>query len=163
MDTPTLRVSEPRELLSLIPYQLGFHPSESAVAVGLRPPRGRVGLAVRVDLADLAHPVHGPQLARDVAAHLDKDGAHRAVLAVYTERDPREGPDPVVAAAVAHFREATDAPFGEVPAWAVTATGYLSIDCRDSCCPPGGRPLDDLASTQVSAQMVLAGSSVPDT
>ena len=162
MDTPTLRVTEPREMLSLIPYQLGFHPSESVVAVSLRPPRGRVGLAVRVDLADLASPDDGPQLAREVVAHLDGDGADRALLVVYTRDDPRQGPDAVVAAAVAHFREAAEAPYGEVPAWAVTSTGYLSLDCDETCCPPGGRPLADLSSTQVSAQMVLAGSSVAD-
>lgn len=162
MDTPTLRVTEPREMLSLIPYQLGFHPSESVVAVSLRPPRGRVGLAVRVDLPDLASREDGPQLAREVVAHLDGDGADRALLVVYTRDDPRRGPDPVVAAAVAHFREAAEAPYGKVPAWAVTSTGYLSLDCDDTCCPPGGRPLADLSSTQVSAQMVLAGSSVAD-
>ena len=162
MDTPTLRVSEPRELLSLVPYQLGFRPTESVVAVGLRPPRGRVGLVVRVDLADLGHPQHGPQLARDVVAHLGGDGAERALVVVYTRDDPRSGPDPVVAAAVATFREAAEAALGEVPAWAVTATGYLSLDCDGPCCPPGGRPLDDLTSTQVSAQMVLAGAAVAD-
>ena len=160
MDTPTLRVTEPREMLSLVPYQLGFHPTESVVAVSLRPPRGRVGLAVRVDLTDLAEPTHGPQLARDVAALLDGDGAERVVLVVYTHDDPRQGPDSVVADAVEHFREAAEAPFGDVPVWAVTSTGYLSLDCDDACCPPGGRPLSDLASTQVSAQMVLAGSTV---
>lgn len=162
MDTPALRVSEPREILSLIPYQLGFHPTESVVAVGLRPPRGRVGLVVRVDLTDLAHPVHGPQLARGVVAHLDNDGAERALLVVYTRADPRPGPDLVVAAAVRNFREAAEAPFGDVAAWAVTTTGYLSLDCDGPCCPPGGRPLADLASTQVSAQMVLAGSCVAE-
>lgn len=160
MDTPTLRVSEPRELLSLIPHQLGFHPSESAVAVSLRPPRSRVGLVVRVDLADLADPEHGPHLARGVVAHLDQDGAERSLLVVYTAADPREGPDPTVAAALAHFRAAAEAPFGDVAAWAVTGTGYLSLDCADPCCPPGGRPLAELTSTQVNARMVLAGSAV---
>jgi hypothetical protein len=162
MDTPTLRVTEPREMLSLIPYQLGFHPAESVVAVSLRPPRGRVGLAVRVDLTDLASPEDGPQLAREVVAHLDNDGADRVLLVVYTHDDPRRGPDPVVAAAVEHFRAAAEAPYGDVPAWAVTSTGYLSLDCDETCCPPGGRPLADLSSTQVSAQMVVAGSSVAD-
>jgi hypothetical protein len=162
MDTPTLRVSEPREMLALVPHQLGFHPRQSVVAIGLRPPRGRVGLVVRVDLADLADPVHGPRLARNVVAHLDGDGADRALLVVYTDADPREGPDPVVAAAVAHAREAAATPFGEVAAWVVTSTGYLCLDCRGACCPPGGRPLDELASTQVGAAMVLAGSTVAD-
>lgn len=162
MDTPTLRVSEPRELLALIPHQLGFRPGESVVAVGLRPPRGRVGLVVRVDLADLADAGSGPALARGVLAHLDKDGAETAVLVVYTHDDPRRGPDPRVAAAVAHFRDAAAVPFGEVPAWAVTDSGYLSLDCHDDCCPSGGRPLAELEATQVGAQMVLAGSAVAD-
>lgn len=160
MQTPTLRVTEPREMLSLVPHQLGFHPTESVVAVSLRAPRGRVGLVVRVDLPDLASPEAGPQLARDVVAHLAGDGAERAWLVVYTRDDPRRGPDAAVAAAVACFREAGEAAFGDVPAWAVTSTGYLSLDCDETCCPPGGRPLADLSSTQVSAQMVLAGSSV---
>ena len=160
MQTPTLRVTEPREMLSLVPHQLGFHPSESVVAVSLRGPRGRVGLVVRVDLPDLANPDVGPQLARDVVAHLAGDGAERAWLVVYTRDDPRRGPDAAVSAAVSCFREAAEAAFGDVPAWAVTSTGYLSLDCDQTCCPPGGRPLADLSSTQVSAQMVLAGSSV---
>lgn len=160
MQIPTLRVTEPREMLSLVPHQLGFHPTESAVAVSLRPPRGRVGLVVRVDLPDLANPEVGPQLARDVVAHLAGDGAERALLVVYTRDDPRRGPDAAVAAAVGCFREAAEAAFGDTPAWAVTSTGYLSLDCDETCCPPGGRPLADLSSTQVSAQMVLAGSSV---
>lgn len=160
MQTPTLRVTEPREMLSLVPHQLGFHPTESVVAVSLRAPRGRVGLVVRVDLPDLANPEVGPQLARDVVAHLAGDGAERAWLVVYTRDDPRPRPDAAVAAAVSCFREAAEAAFGDVPAWAVTSTGYLSLDCDETCCPPGGRPLADLSSTQVSAQMVLAGSSV---
>ncbi len=149
MDTPTLRVSEPREILSLVPYRLGFHPAQSAVAVGLRPPRGRVGLVVRVDLPDLAHPVHGPQLARGVVAHLDDDGAEHAVLVVYTPADPREGPDPVVVAAVANFREAAALPLGDVPVWAVTGTGYLSWDCR--------KPRLDTLTPMTTAQPLRAG------
>lgn len=162
MDTPILRVSEPREMLALVPHQLGFHPYESAVAISLRPPRGRIGLVVRVDLTDLAHPTHGPALARGLVSHLDRDGADRSVLVIYTAGDPRTGPDPLVAAAVANFREAAEAPFGDVAVWVVTSTGYLALDCTDGCCPPGGRPLAELSATQVSAQMVLAGSAVAD-
>lgn len=163
MDTTTLRVSEPRELLALIPHQMGFRPDESVVLVSLRPPRGRVGLVVRVDLPDLADPDHGPRLARALVGHLDRDGAQRALLVVYTRDDPRYGVGgEVVEAAVEHVRDAAAAPFGEVAAWVVTSTGFLSLDCRDECCPPGGRPLEELESTAVGAQMVLVGSAVAD-
>ncbi|HEY8717893.1 DUF4192 family protein, partial [Pengzhenrongella sp.] len=88
MDT-TIRVREPRELLALLPYQLGFRPQESAVAVALRAPRGRVGLIARVDLPDLGDVLNGPQLARGLVSHLVSDGARRAVLVIYTAEDPR--------------------------------------------------------------------------
>lgn len=160
MTLDTLRICEPRELLALIPHQLGFRPSRSAVAVSLRPPRGRVGLVVRVELADLAEPGDGRRLARALVSHLDRDGAYRCVLVVYTPTDPRGGAEPLVESAVEHFREAAAAPLGDVPVWVVTDRGYLALGCEDDCCPPGGRPLLELEATQVGAQMVLAGSAV---
>jgi len=175
METTTIRVREPRELLALLPYQLGFHPQESAVAVSLRAPRGRVGLVARIDLRDLGDVLHGPQVARGLVSHLVSDGARRAVLVLYTDRDPRSwreragagGGTPahaaLVRAAAEQFRDAADPFLGDVAVWLVAKTGYLSLDCTDDeCCPPGGRPLRDLESTQVGAHMVLAGSLAQD-
>ena len=172
MDATTIRVSEPRELLALLPHQLGFRPQESAVAVSLRAPRGRVGLIARVDLTDLADVVHGPQLARGLVSHLVADGARRAVLVIYTPEDPRFpagggaalGSSPgLVRAAAEQFREAAEPFLPEVGVWVVSRSGYLSLDCADpGCCPRGGRPLRDLDGTEVGAHMVLAGSLIAD-
>jgi hypothetical protein len=165
MDTTTIRVSEPREMLAYLPHQLGFRPSHSAVAVSLRPPRSRIGLVARVDLPDLADIERGPQVARGLVSHLGADGASGAVLVLYTRDDPREpGPTRTLARAAAeHFREAALALLGDVVVWVVTSSGYLALDCEGpECCPPGGRPLRELEATAVGAQMVLAGSSVAD-
>ncbi|GCE75979.1 DUF4192 domain-containing protein [Cellulomonas biazotea] len=162
MDTTTLRVSEPRELLALVPHRLGFHPRESVVAVSLRPPRGRVGVVARVDLDRLADPDAGGARARALVTLLGEDGARRALLVVYTRDDPRGPAGTAVRRAVAHVREAAALSLGDVAAWAVTSTGYLSLDCSDACCPPGGRPLRDLETTQTGARLVLAGSAVLD-
>lgn len=175
MDATTIRVREPRELLALLPYQLGFRPQESAVAVSLRPPRGRVGLVARVDLRDLGEVVDGPQLARSLVSHLVSDGARRAVLVLYTAEDPRlagSGRGATRAAlaraadsraAAEQLREAAEPFLGDVPVWVVVHSGYLALDCTDDdCCPPGGRPLRDLEGTAVSAHMVLAGALVED-
>ena len=159
--TATIRISEPREMLALIPHQVGFRPVESVVAVSLRPPRGRVGLVVRVDLAALADRAAGPALARAVVGHLDRDGARSAVLVVYTAQDPRGEPDHPAELAVETFRAAASW-VADTPAWVVTDEGYLSMDCLDECCPLGGRPLAELEGTQVGARMVLAGSAVAD-
>lgn len=159
----TLRLSEPRELLALVPHQLGFRPHDSAVAVSLRPPSGEVGLVVRVDLAGLADPADGDRLARGLVSHLDRDGARRCVLVVYTDSDPRNDARHVARLAAARVAEAAQGAFGDVPVWVVTPSGYLALDCERACCPPGGRPLWELESTQVGAQMVLAGSVVAPT
>ncbi|MEZ0447806.1 DUF4192 domain-containing protein [Cellulomonas sp. ICMP 17802] len=161
MQTTTLRVNEPREILALVPHRLGFRPRDSAVAVSLRTPRGAVGLVVRVDLPHLADPTDGPTLARSLVSLLDRDTARRAILVLYTERDPR-GEDGPAHQAARHFREAAAQPLGDVLVWVVTADGYLALDCTDDCCPPGGRPLRDLDATQVGATLVLAGSAVAD-
>lgn len=161
MTNTTLLIRDPRELLALVPHRLGFRPRESVVLLSLRPPRGRVGLVVRVDLADLADPQHGPALARALMAHLDRDTAERTVAVVYTEHDPRPG-SASVQAAVRAVRGAAAAPFGAVPVWVVTSTGYLDLDAGTSVYPAGGRPLRDLEGTVVGAHMVLAGSVVLD-
>ena len=83
----------------------GVPPQDSAVAVALRPPRGRVGLIARVDLPDLAEPELGPALCRRLVTHLVGDGASRAVLVLYVAEDPRpwppgDAPDGAVVGAV---------------------------------------------------------------
>lgn len=154
----TIRTTEPRELLSLVPYQLGFRPEDSAVLVSLRGERGRVGLVARVDLEDLADPSTGPTLARTLVRHLEHDGARHAVLVLY----PAPGSD---LARTAAAREAVEIAAGEwlgpLACWVVGETGWWSPDCVDpGCCPPGGRPLAELESTQVGAHMVLSGTAV---
>ena len=161
MQTTTLRVSEPQEILALVPHRLGFRPRDSAVVVSLRPPRGEVGLVVRVDLPHLADVADGPLLARTLVAHLGRDQARRGILVLYTDRDPRGG-DGTAQLAARHVREAAADALGDVPVWVVTPAGYLSLDCAEDCCPPGGRPLRDLDSTQVGATLVLAGSAVAE-
>jgi len=120
-----------------------------------------VGLVVRVDLPHLADPQGGPALARRLLAYLGRDEAEHAVVVLYTDDDPRDRPGPAQRAAE-HLRDAAEPSLGNIPVWVVTRTGYLSLDCVDDCCPPGGRPLVDLDSTQIGAQLVLAGSAVAD-
>jgi hypothetical protein len=119
-DPQTIRVSDPAELLALIPHQLGFQPHESAVAVSLRGPRGQVGMIARVDLDGFADPESGPQLARQMMSHLVSDGAHRVFLALYTD-DPRGALSTLTAA---NIRDAA-LPFfdDEVKVWAVQRGG----------------------------------------
>lgn len=79
--TTTIRITDPVDLVKVVPYQLGYHPQRSLVLIGLR--RKHLGLVQRLDL---------PTLPRDCAAaaelmvgHLRNDGCTAAVLVVYED------------------------------------------------------------------------------
>lgn len=66
-----------------------------------------------------------------------------------------------VRAAVATFCRVVEPMLGDVIQWVVGPAGYYAPGCGDrSCCPEGGRPLGELESTVVGAEMVLAGVHV---
>ncbi len=156
----TIRTSEPRELLSLVPFQLGFRPTRSAVLLSLRGERSRVGLVARVDLADLTDPVHGDHVARALVTHLTDDGAQRAILVVYPGAS-RARAASTVAAVRDVVGRAAEPELRSVDCWVVGPGGYYGADCADpGCCPGEGRPLEELQSTQIGAQMVLTGAAV---
>lgn len=77
---PTLRVHDPKEILSLIPFQLGFVPEKSVVFVSLRGPRRQVGLVARVDVEDFVSE-HSQEILEQLGAHCRNDGA-RSVLVI---------------------------------------------------------------------------------
>ncbi|MET3977360.1 DUF4192 domain-containing protein [Cellulosimicrobium sp. TH-20] len=163
--TTLIRAQGPRELLAYVPFRLGYRPQDSVVLVGLRPPRGRIGLVVRVDVADAADVEHGPQLARSVVGHLAADGARRVVLVVYSDAPLRVAGVAAARAraAVEHCREAAEPHHGPVEAWVVSSTGWYALDCdEDDCCPPEGRSLRELESSEVGAHMVLSGAALAD-
>lgn len=159
--TTTIRTDEPRELLALIPYQLGFRPQESLVVVSVRAERSRVGLVARMDVADLAGPLSGRAAALALVGHLVADGAARALAVLYTSEDLQsEGRGPA-RAALSHVQDVAAENLGPVDAWVVGPRGYYAVGCTDrGCCPVGGRPLAGLEATRIGAQMVLEGIPV---
>lgn len=159
--TSTIRVSEPRELLALIPHQLGFVPTNSMVLVSLREPRSRVGLVARVDLEDLSDSQFGPQLARSLVAHLDSDRASRCILVCYTSvpLQPGDSVPTDARVSVVHLEEAIGDFFPVEGRFIVDPERFHCVDSQLDVSEPG-RPLVDLQSTAVGAQMVMAGNVV---
>lgn len=153
--TTVLRVRQPRDLLSYVPFRLGFAPRESIVVLCLDGGAGRVGLVARHDLPPLWSDV--PSLARVLAALAARDGAASAVLVLY-----RSGPVParVLTALTLAFRVADIA---VLDVFQVDDERYRCLTCSGPCCPSEGWPLSDLDSSVVGAEMVLQGNVVaPD-
>jgi hypothetical protein len=140
-------VRRPADFLAVVPYLLGFHPSESLVAVLSR--RGRVVLTARLDLPtpDLVDPVRDQVLAVAERHHIDE-----AVFAVY-------GEDATVGRAL--LQRLLDGVPGQVrvrEALLVSGGRWWSLTCRTGCCPAEGTPFDPTTS-RLAAEAVYAGLS----
>jgi hypothetical protein len=156
MTTAPARVSSPAEVTALVPHLVGFVPEESLVLVCLTGPRRRVGLTMRVDLAECEDVLDAAASLAARAAHAE---AAAALVVVYTEG--AEPLDPLVDAVDDALTEAgvalQDALLVRGGRW----TSYLCGDPR--CCPPKGTPLDAAPSPAlalVRAEQALAGRAV---
>jgi Domain of unknown function (DUF4192) len=130
-----------RDLLAIVPYLLGFHPTDSVVLLALR---GRqIVFQVRGDL-DSAVPEH-------LAALVARQDPTSAVVLGY---GGGAGVTPVVLGVRAAV-ESAGVPVLDV--LRVADGRYWSYLCAEpSCCPPEGRPYDPAASP-VTVEAVVAG------
>lgn len=169
-DTTTrIRLGDPGALVAALPHLLGFTPTDSLVAVGLRRPRSRLCLTLRLDLAAATETAVLDQLA----AHLRRADATEVVVVVAGSPAAREGP-----------RDAVPPP-GDLPHRAIVRAvrdvcerrrlvlrdalwadrgRWWSYVCTDqSCCPPEGTPVDPRAAEQLAAELALSGRApLPD-
>lgn len=83
---PTVvKISTPADIVSLIPHRVGFHPTESLVALSLGGPRMRDQVAMRCDLPPRSEE---DDFVDHFAQMLDKSKADGAVLVCYTDEPP---------------------------------------------------------------------------
>src|SRR6478609_9743858 len=148
---PKISLSGPAELLTIIPFHLGFQPARSVVVVCFH--GSRLGLVARLDLV-------GPDLAPEATAR---------ILPTLL----RESPSSV---ALVGFEDSRDEALPLLEALAVGVEGarvgvreslvvrdgrWRALDC--DCCPESGRPLPDLADVPAVASYVALGRAVlPD-
>ena len=159
--------AQPRDVIALAWFRIGFRPRESLVLVGLHGPRHRAGMVLRIDLPPVA--ARRPTLRR-LADLLHRGGDDEAIAMVVSDAGggPRPGPDgrPVLPhrGLVRELRQVL--PRQGISVMDVLAVGpdaYRSYLCNDTgCCPATGTSLDEVMSSEVAASMVLAGQCVAD-
>lgn len=158
---PVLRLQHPGELLSALPYLIGFHPRDSLVVLAFGGPSGRrLELTQRVDLPAAEHAATVcAALARNVLL-VPARGA--AVLVVSTGPPPGddaaapESPPPgaeLVAVARAEL-ERRGVPV-RTAAWAASTASGSPWACYDECRCRGALP--DPGATPLPATAVAAG------
>jgi hypothetical protein len=167
-DAPILRVSGPADLVSAIPYLLGFHPSRSLVVVGLA--GRRVVVTARMDLDDLSDPAQ-PHLLADTVGALARGGAASFVGVVYDDDAPVPsasvttdiGAELPWSGVVAQLDAAAVAAGGQIDDVVLVSRARLwSYLCTvPACCPPEGQPVADCSP--VAAAATYAGLvALPD-
>src|SRR5215217_5241737 len=78
--TADITLRGPDEVIAVLPYQLGYHPRDSVVAVALR---GRtMGMVAR---ADLPPEEHAAEVAATLVGPLLRDGATSVVVVAWEE------------------------------------------------------------------------------
>lgn len=154
---PPVKVGSPAEVLAAVPYLIGFHPTDSLVVIGARPPRDRVHVSFRYDLLDPPEDGYAQEIAEHATAVLVNQHVTVAIIVGY-------GPGALVTPIAEEFRNRLDEAGVTVREMLRVEDGrYWSYMCHDpGCCPADGVPFDVSASS-VAAQMTLAGNvTLPD-
>jgi hypothetical protein len=158
-----LKITGPEDVLGFIPHSLGYWPTRSLVAITMQ--GKRLGATLRVDLPGDGSPGDYTGFAGTVAGYLEADDhADGVLLAFFT------GSDVTVTggagAAWAELLEELENALAEsgMPvrdAWLIGAERWRNAYCTDpGCCPPHGRPIDEIRNSKLNAEMVFRGSTV---
>lgn len=153
-----ISVGSPAAVLAVIPYLLGFHPSDSLVVIGSGPPSGRIHLTVRYDLPDPPSRAEAAEIGTHAAAVLDQaPGVKAAIVAGY-------GPGRLVTPVAEVVRGSLAGAGIELQELLRAEDGrFWSYLCpTPACCPAEGVPFDT-AAEPVAAEMTFTGrQSLPD-
>lgn len=143
--SPLLRLRTPHDVIAAVPYLLGFHPSDSLVAIGSEGPHGSCALRVDLPREELL------AAAEHIAELLVANDFPRAVLVGYGGAE-RVGPFMSVVRAALDLRGVE-----VLEELRVDGGRFWSCCCTvPGCCPPEGTPYD-IRSSPIAAQATLAG------
>jgi len=129
--TTTIHLSGPAEVLTVLPYQLGFHPADSLVVVSLH--GTRMGLVQRIDLPPSEH---SSLAVAAMIAPLRQDLPESVILIAFEDH---EGDSRLMMKKMAGAcRGQGVAVAGRI---AVRGGRWFDLACDKACCPPEGLPL----------------------
>ena len=154
-DPPQLTVRSTADLISAVPYLLGFHPVESLVLLAMR--GTRIVFVARGDLPEPGKPAELRQAAEYLAAVISRQGVDAVTIIGY-------GPPNRVTPAVDEMEAmAQRAGLMIFDALRVTDGRYWSYRCDEPrCCPPEGIPFDPATSAVAAAATFAGHVALPD-
>lgn len=125
-----IRLAGPADVLAVLPYQLGYHPSDSLVLCALR--GGRLGMIERIDLPP---PEHVEEACSSVVAPMVREDPDGVLLVGY---ETAAGASMLMSDAV---REALgECGIRVVDRMVVRDGSWSAPDCGSGCCPTAEDP-----------------------
>jgi hypothetical protein len=150
---PVTKVKNPADVVTIVPYLLGFDPVESIVVVALEGPRQRFGPCARMDLVDADATRETVQRQVDYVGELVGRHGFDPVLVIAFSASPVRA-DRVVHGILERLR---DDRVTVVEAVRADGSRWWSYTCHNPvCCPAEGTPYD-AGSSRVAAEAVVAG------
>ncbi len=146
--TTTIRLRGPADIITVLPYHLGYRPTDSLVVVCLR--RNRIGVVGRIDLPpdDI-----DPELVAVELLPVVRRERPDAVVIIGFESEEGQA-DPASSA----MRDAIESAGIRVLDRLLVRDGrWWSLDCDGGCCPADGEPLQTDDEVPAVADYVLRG------
>ncbi|MFG1697110.1 DUF4192 domain-containing protein [Nonomuraea sp. NPDC049309] len=149
----TITIRKLADVVAIVPFLLGFHPSRSLVAVAIDD--AKVKGAIRLDLTQ--DPAEMAERTAHLAKVLARNDLRRALLVGY---GPGSEVTPIMDAAMGALR-GFEIAISE--AIRVDDGRYWSYICTEvTCCPPEGVPVDTSSSVPAAAAVVAGLRVLPD-
>ncbi len=154
---PRVQIDSVAGILAVVPYLLGFHPSNSLVVIGIGPPQGQIKLAFRYDLPDPPDAVQAGDIAAHVVAVLKRQQIDQVIVVGY-------GPGTRVTPVAELLRVRIDrAQIRLRDLVRVEDSRYWSYFCPGAdCCPAEGVPFDARAHPAAAALTTAGLPAYPD-
>ena len=144
----TIRLRGPAEMITALPYHLGYRPTDSLVLVCLN--GGQLGAVGRIDLPP---PEVDPQLLVDELMPLVREQQPDSAILIGYESQLRQSE----AGSVALRDALTDAGVEIVARLVVHGDRWWSLDCSGECCPAEGEPLPGEEQVPAIADYIVLG------
>ena len=145
-------LTTPRDLLSAIPFLIGFNPQDSIVLLTLK--NDAIAMAIRIDFPN---EISADEL-KLLISHLSRDNAE-SVIAIFYSPEIGENQNEVISTILSAI---TDYGLSLREVITVEQERYRSLICGDLlCCPVEGNSVPDLIESRIAAEQVAAGRPIP--
>ena len=145
-------LTSPHDLLSAIPFVVGFKPDNSIILISVK--EDSVSMAMRIDFP----PSLDESQINQLISHLKRDSAEAILAVFYTPSF-----DPESQAVISQLMKAFDEHHLTLrESLVVTNNRWRSLLCDDrGCCPEEGSPLPELQNSRIAVEQVALGKPLP--